>query len=83
MTHNRQRHSWLMVAFLAIACALVLLIALHSATGAQDFVAILPLLVAGVFSPLSLFAVLASSYASRIPQAPLLTAAFQRPPPRR
>jgi hypothetical protein len=72
-----------MIAFLAIACALVLLIALHSASGAPDFVAILPLLVAGILSPLSLLAVLAVSYASRVPQAPVLAAAFGRPPPRR
>jgi hypothetical protein len=83
MVQNRQKHSWMMIAFLAIACSLVLLVALHSASGAPDFAAILPLLVVGILSPLSLFAVLTSPYVSRIPQSPVLAVAFVRPPPRR
>jgi hypothetical protein len=83
MAQNPQRRNWLTIALLAMACALVLLVALHAATGTPDLVAILPLLVAGILSPLSLFAMLANSYASRVPQSPVLAAAFERPPPRR
>jgi hypothetical protein len=50
-------------------------------SGGSDGVAILPLLVVGVISPLSLFAPLAYEYVGRVPDAPALPALFQRPPP--
>ena len=81
MVWNRQWRNGLTIAFLAISCALLLLLALHSATSGPDFLAIMPLLVSGIVSPLSLFTVLAACYSSRVPQAPALAAAFERPPP--
>jgi len=81
MVRGQKRRGWLVIAFMAIAVALLLLLALHGQTGAPDFIAILPLLVAGVLSPLTLLAVLLDGYTSRPPQAPVLAAAFERPPP--
>ena len=73
----------LLIAVLAIGVALVLLLALHGQPGSPDFAAILPLLLVGVISPLCLIAPLANLYAGRVPQAPVLAKAYQRPPPSR
>jgi ABC-type transport system involved in cytochrome bd biosynthesis fused ATPase/permease subunit len=86
MRQNRQQRAFVLVAAIAIACALLLLLvamfAPHSPTGnAADFVAILPLLLVGIISPLSLLSPLAFAYAGRVPQAPELAPSFQRPPP--
>jgi len=78
-----QKRGILMIAVLAIGIALVLLLALHAQTGSPDFAAILPLLLVGVISPLGLIAPLANLYAGRVPQAPVLAKAYQRPPPSR
>lgn len=86
MVENRQRRGWIPIAAIAIGFALVLMLALmllpHSHSGnSADWVAILPLLFVGVISPLSLLAPLAFAYAGRVPEAPLMAASFQRPPP--
>jgi hypothetical protein len=78
-----QKRGFLLIAVLAIGIALVLLLALHGQAGSPDYAAILPLLLFGVISPLCFFAPLANRYASRVPQAPALAVAFQRPPPSR
>ena len=88
MTRNRQQRGRLPIAAIAIGFALLLLLAAmlvpHGPSGsAADFVAILPLLLVGVISPLSLYAPLANEYAGRVPQAPALVPSFQRPPPSR
>ena len=60
----------------------MLLVALNAHSGdAGGLVAILPLLSAGVISPLSLLSPLAHAYAGRAADAPALPERFQRPPP--
>jgi hypothetical protein len=84
MIETRQRRGWILIAALAIGFALLLLLVPHGNPGnSADFVAILPLLLVGIISPLSLLAPLAFAYAGRVPQAPVLAPSFQRPPPRR
>ena len=82
MIQNRQRRVWVLIAAIAIGFALLCLLIphTHSADGA-DWLAILPLLVVGVISPLSLLAPLANDYIGRVPDAPALPTLFQRPPP--
>jgi len=82
MIQNRQRRVWVLIAATAIGIALVCLLIpqTHSGDGA-DWLAILPLLFAGVISPLSLLAPLAFEYIGRTPDAPALPTLFQRPPP--
>ena len=82
--HSRQPRNWVLIAAVAIAFALLLLLVPppHHGNGA-DFVAILPLLLVAILSPLGLLGPLANEYAGRTPQAPLLAASFQRPPPSR
>jgi len=65
---NRQRRGWILIAAIAIGFALLCLLVPHGQP-------------VGVISPLSLFASLAFAYAGRAPQAPLMAASFQRPPP--
>jgi len=81
MIENRQRRGLVLMAAIAIGFALLLLLVPHGHSGGADFAAILPLLFVAVISPLSLFAPLACGYAGRVPQAPVLHASFQRPPP--
>jgi hypothetical protein len=81
MTETRQRRGWILIAALAIGFALLLLLVPHGHSGSAEFVAILPLLLAGFISPLSLLAPLAYSYAGRTPEAPIMAARLQRPPP--
>ncbi|MGD0628047.1 MAG: hypothetical protein ABR987_01770 [Terracidiphilus sp.] len=81
MNDNRQRRGWILIAAIAIGFALLLMLAPHGHAGAADFVAILPLLFVGVISPLSLRSPLEFAYAGRVPEAPLVVASFQRPPP--
>ncbi len=81
MIQNRQRRIWFLIAAIAIGIALICLLLPHGHSSSADWVAILPLVVVGVISPLSLFAPLAYEYLGRVPDAPALPALFQRPPP--
>jgi len=82
MNSTQQRRGWILIAVLAIGFALVLLLALHGGSGnAADFVAILPLLLVAVLSPLGLLGRLTHEYAGRVQEAPVLASRFQRPPP--
>ena len=82
MFAGRQKHGWILIAAIAIGIALVCLLVpqTHSGSG-PDLLAILPLLFAGIISPLSLLAPLTFAYVGRTPDAPALPASFQRPPP--
>jgi hypothetical protein len=81
MNQNRQRHTWLLIATIAIGIALVCMLIPHSHSGGADGLAILPLLFVGYISPLSLLVLLANGYAGRAPKAAALPSLFQRPPP--
>lgn len=81
MIQNRQRRGWFLVAAIAIGIALVLLLVPHSHSGNADWLAILPILFVGLISPLSLLSPMAYMYLGRGPDAPVLPASFQRPPP--
>jgi hypothetical protein len=81
MTQNRQRRGWFLIAAIAIGIALVCMLIPHGHTGGADLLAILPLLFAGVISPLSLLVPLVDEYCGCTPNAPVLPALFQRPPP--
>jgi hypothetical protein len=82
MADGRQRRGFQSIAAIAIGIALLLLLVPHGHSGAAaDFVAILPLLFVGIISPLSLLTPLGFAYAGRVPEAPLMAASFQRPPP--
>ena len=84
MHYHHERRGILLIAAIAIGFALVLLLVPHGHSGnSADWAAILPLLLVGVISHLSLFAPLAHAYVGRVPQAPVLVPSFQRPPPRR
>jgi hypothetical protein len=83
MTDRRQQRGWILIAAIAIVFALLVLLAPHGHNGGPDFVAILPLFLIAVISPLSLFAPLVNAYRGRVPQAPVLVPSFQRPPPLR
>jgi hypothetical protein len=78
---NWQRRMWLLIAFMAIGIALLCLLIPHGHSDGADWLAILPLLCAGLISPLSLLAPLAFEYEGRTPDAPALPTLFQRPPP--
>ena len=88
MIENREQRGMVLIAAIAIGFALLfILVAMlvlpgHSGNS-TDLVAILPLLLVGIISPLSLFSPLAFEYAGRVPQSPLLAASFQWPPPSR
>lgn len=81
MIQNRHRRTWLLIAAIAIGIALVCLLIPHGPSGSADLLAMLPLLFAGVISPLGLLAPLANEYVGRKPDAPALPTLFQRPPP--
>ena len=82
MIPNRQRRVWLLVAAIAILIALVFLLVPHVHSGnAGAWLAILPILFVGIISPLSLLSPMAYMYLGRTPDAPVLPASFQRPPP--
>lgn len=82
MIEYRQRRGWVLIAAIAIGIVLVCLLVPHTQAGAgSDLVAILPLLLIGVISPLSLLAPLDHEYSGRTPDAPALPTLFQRPPP--
>ena len=79
---NQQRRGWVLIAAIAIGIALVLMMVPHSDSGnAGAWVAILPIFLVGIISPLSLLPRLAFEYIGRTPEAPVLPGRFQRPPP--
>jgi hypothetical protein len=78
-----RRRGFLLIAAIAIGFALLMLLAPQGHSGNAHLVAILPLLFAGIVSPLSLLGALEFFYAGRVPEAPVMAAAFQRPPPTR
>jgi hypothetical protein len=79
---DRYRRGLILVALLAIGLALLCLLIPHaqSSQGA-DWLAILPILFAGVISLLSLLTESAHEYSGRALDAPALPTLFQRPPP--
>jgi len=83
MIQTKHRRIWLVVAAIAIVIALAALMVPHGNSGdAGAWLAILPLLLfIGVISPLSLLSPMAYMYLGRTPDAPVLPATFQRPPP--
>lgn len=78
---RRIEHGWILIAYMAIGFALLLMLVPHGNSGGPDFAAILPLLLVGILSPLSLLGLMVFTYAGRVPQAPVLAPYFQRPPP--
>ena len=82
MMQRKKRPIWLLIAVIAIAVALLLLLVPHAHSGdSANWLAILPVLFAGLISPLSLLAPLAYIYVGRRPDSPARPASFQRPPP--
>jgi hypothetical protein len=81
MNRNTERRGWVLVAAIAIGIALLCLLALHAQSADSGWLAILPLALAGVISPLALLPRIAFFYLGPMPAAPLLPASFQRPPP--
>jgi hypothetical protein len=82
MNETRHQRAWLLVAAIAILTALVFLLVPHVHSGnAGAWLAILPILFVGIISPLSLLSPMAYMYLGRTPDAPVLPASFQRPPP--
>jgi uncharacterized membrane protein len=78
----KQRRALFLVAFIAIGIALVVLMIPGSHSGDNSaWIPLIPLLLVGMISPLGLLSPLAFFYAGRTPQAPVLAASFQRPPP--
>jgi hypothetical protein len=82
MNGIQHRRGWASIAVIAIVAAIALLLVLHShSADGGAWLAILPILFVGVISPLSLLSPLAYVYLGRTPDAPVLPASFQRPPP--
>jgi hypothetical protein len=82
MIHLQHRRVWFRIAVFAIVVALVLMLIPHvHSVDNGAWLAILPILFAGIISPLSLLSPLAYIYLGRTPDAPVLPASFQRPPP--
>jgi hypothetical protein len=79
---DRYRRGLILVAFLAIGMALLCLLIPHAQSShIADWLAILPILFAGVISLLSLLTKSAHEYSGRALDAPALPTLFQRPPP--
>lgn len=81
---NKIQHwrGWALIAVIAIVAAIALLLVPHTHSGdAAPWLAILPILVVGIISPLSLLSPLAYFYLGRTQDAPNLPVSFQRPPP--
>lgn len=82
MIQSQQRRPWFLVAAFAIGIALLLLLVPHGhQNGPDQWLAILPLLFAGIVSPLSLLSPLSWFYLAPTTEAPVRPASFQRPPP--
>lgn len=86
MIQPQHRRPWFLIAAIAIGIALLLLMVPQGHPGGHhgsdiQWLAILPLLFAGIISPLSLLSPLAWSYLAPASDAPVLPASFERPPP--
>jgi hypothetical protein len=82
MVLSRYRRGLILVAFLAIGIALLCLLIPHAqSSDSAHWLAILPILFAGVISLLSLLTKSAYEYSGRALDAPALPTLFQRPPP--
>ncbi|HEY3705240.1 MAG TPA: hypothetical protein VGL22_09285 [Terracidiphilus sp.] len=79
---TRHTRVWLMIASIAIVAALLLMLVPHGVPGhAADWLAILPVLFAGVLALPGPRKALASCDGADLPHAPVLPQLFQRPPP--
>jgi NADH:ubiquinone oxidoreductase subunit 6 (subunit J) len=82
VTKLQYRRIVFLVAAIATLIALVLMVLPQSHQADHDaWAAILPLLFVGLISPLALLGLVAFFNESRTPDAPILAASFQRPPP--
>jgi len=81
MNRLRNRRGWLLIAAIAIGIAVLALLVPHGHCSDAAWLAILPILVTGIVSPLSLLSPLACEYEGRRPEVPARPASFQRPPP--
>jgi len=82
MNRVHLRRGLVLVAVVAILTALALMLVPHGHSGdAGAWLAILPILMVGIISPLSLLSPLAYVYLGRTSNAPILPFSFQRPPP--
>jgi len=82
MSAAQQKRGWILLAALAIGLALLFLLIPHPHdANSGAFLALMPLLLVGIISPLSLLSPLTYAYLGRTPDAPALPSAFQRPPP--
>lgn len=83
MTMIRHQHRMVVwIAALAIIAALVLLLIPHAdSSHVSNWLAILPIFFIGLVSPLALLGTLKFSGNWIIPDAPPLSATFERPPP--
>ena len=82
MAQMQHRRVWVLIALIAVGVALLVLILPGHPPGSDSgFVPLISLLLVGIISPLSLLSPLAFRYIGRTPEAPELSASFQRPPP--
>lgn len=82
MIQNRHRRTWLLVAAVAIAAALVLMLVPHGHAGSgATWLAGLPVLFVGVIWSLCVIPVPECFDLGRPSEAPALQPFFQRPPP--
>jgi hypothetical protein len=82
MVQKQHHRTWLLVAAIAIAVALVLMLVPHAHPGnAAAWLAVLPILFIGVISPLRLLQTLECLDLGHTTHAPALQPSFQRPPP--
>jgi len=83
MSENQHRRTWVVIAAIAMVISLVLLLLPHthdSGTVVTYFL-LFPILFIGLIEPTSLISRLAWMRIAFTPNAPVLPASFQRPPP--
>lgn len=82
MIRIHERRAWFWFGALALLIAVAILLIPHSGSAhASDWLAILPICVVGVISPLCLLGEETFPNIGIVPDAPALPATFQRPPP--
>ena len=82
MAQSRHQRTWLLIATIAIAAALVLMLVPHAHSGNADaWLAILPVLFIGVIYPLRLSQALEYLDPECAAEPQALQPSFQRPPP--